>query len=144
MLSIGQVAKQTGVAVDTIRFYEKQGLLGKPPRTAGGYREYDPGTVPVLRFIARAKALGFTLREVKQLLRLHRGTRSTRADFRALAREKLADIESRIAGLVKVRDALEPLVARCDGEGPLAGCPIVEALAGETELAACHTPEGER
>src|SRR5579883_1356467 len=81
MLSIGQVAKQTGVAVDTIRFYEKQGLLGRPPRTAGGYREYDPEAVRVLRFIARAKALGFTLREVKQLLRLHRGSRSTRADF---------------------------------------------------------------
>lgn len=138
MLSIGQVAKRTRVAVDTIRFYEKQGLLGRPPRTAGGYREYDPETVRVLQFIARAKALGFTLREVKQLLRLRRGTR---ADFRALAREKLADIESRIAGLVKMRDALEPLVARCDGEGPLDGCPIVEALTGEKELAACHTME---
>lgn len=144
MLSIGQVAKRTGVPVDTIRFYEKEGLLGKPPRTAGGYREFDPETVRALRFIARAKALGFTLREVKQLLRLHRGTRSTRADFRTLAREKLLDIESRIAGLVKMRDALRPLVARCDGEGPLAGCPIVEAITGEPELAACHTLEEER
>ena len=144
MLSIGQVAKRTGVAVDTIRFYEKQGLLGKPPRTVGGYREYDQGSVRVLQFIARAKRLGFTLREVKQLLRLHRGTKSTRADFRALAREKLADIEARIAGLVKMRDALEPLVARCDGVGPLDGCPIVEALAGDTEHAACLTLEDER
>ena len=141
MLSIGQVAKQTGVAVDTIRFYEKQGLLGRPPRTAGGYREYDPEAVRVLRFIARAKALGFTLREVKQLLRLHRGSRSTRADFRTLAREKLSDIESRIAGLVKMRNALRPLVARCDGEGPLEGCPIVEALTGATEYASCHSLE---
>lgn len=141
MPSIGQVAKQTGVAVDTIRFYEKEGLLGKPPRTAGGYREFDPGTVRVLRFIARAKGLGFTLREVKQLLRLHRGTRSTRADFRALAREKLSDIEARIEGLIRMRDALEPLVERCDGVGTLDGCPIVEALTGDAEAAACHAQE---
>jgi MerR family transcriptional regulator, copper efflux regulator len=68
MLSIGQVAKRTGVAVDTIRFYEKERLLGKPPRSAGGYREYDQETVRVLRFILRAKHLGFTLSEVKELL----------------------------------------------------------------------------
>lgn len=141
MLSIGQVAKRTGVAVDTIRFYEKERLLGKPPRTAGGYREYDLGTVRVLQFILRAKQLGFTLGEVKQLLRLHRGTQSTRADFRALARNKLADIQARIAGLERMRDALLPLVARCDGVGPLDGCPIVEALTENPPEAACHAME---
>lgn len=129
MFSIGQVAKQAGVGVDTIRFYEKQGLLGKPSRTPGGYRQYDLATVRVLQFILRAKHLGFTLREVKQLLRLHSGARSTRADFRDLARGKLADIQTRIADLERMRDALLPLVARCDGTGPLDGCPIVEALA---------------
>ena len=141
MLSIGQVAKRTGVAVDTIRFYEKERLLGKPPRTAGGYREYDQETVRVLRFIRRAKHLGFTLNEVKELLRLHHGTKSTRADFRALARNKLADIQARIEGLERMRDALLPLVARCDGVGPLDGCPIVEALTEETPQPACHAPE---
>ena len=141
MLSIGQVAKETGVAVDTIRFYEKEQLLGKPARTAGGYREYDHGTVRVLQFIFRAKHLGFTLREVKQLLRLHRGTQSTRADFRALARNKLADVQARIVGLTKMRDALLPLVARCDGVGPLDGCPIVEALTEDSSRAVCHALE---
>jgi DNA-binding transcriptional MerR regulator len=140
MFSIGQVAKQVGVGVDTIRFYEKQGLLGKPSRTPGGYRKYDEGAVRVLRFILWAKHLGFTLREVKQLLRLHSGARSTRADFRALAREKLADIRARIESLERMRDALRPLVARCDGTGPLAGCPIVEALT-EGSPPACHPPE---
>ena len=141
MLSIGQVAKRTGVAVDTIRFYEKERLLGKPPRTAGGYREYDQETVRVLRFIRRAKHLGFTLSEVKELLRLHHGNRSTRADFRALARNKLADIQARIADLERMRDALLPLVARCDGVGPLDGCPIVEALTEDSSRAVCHALE---
>lgn len=130
MLSIGQVAKQAGIGVDTIRFYEKQSLLGKPPRTPGGYRTYDQSAVRVLQFIQHAKNLGFALREIKQLLRLQRGTQSTRADFRALAREKLADIQSKIETLNKMRGALLPLVARCDGVGPLDGCPIVEALTG--------------
>ena len=138
MLTIGQVAKRSGVAVDTIRFYEKERLLGKAPRSAGGYREYDQGAVRVLQFILRAKHLGFTLGEVKELLRLHHGTQSTRADFRALARGKLADVQARIAGLEKMRDALLPLVARCDGVGPLDGCPIVEALTEDAPAAACH------
>ena len=141
MLTIGQVAKRTGVAVDTIRFYEKERLLAKPPRTAGGYREYDQGTVRVLQFIRRAKHLGFALSEVKQLLRLHHGTKSTRAEFRAIAPNKLADIQARIEGLERVRDALLPLVARCDGVGPLAGCPIVDALTEEVPQHACHAPE---
>jgi MerR family copper efflux transcriptional regulator len=130
------------VAADTIRFYEKQGLRGKPPRTAGGYRSYHPGTVRVSQLIARAKHLGFTLREVKHLLWLHRGTQSTRADFRTLAREKLADIEARIAGLTRMRDALQPLVTRCDGVGPLAGCPVVGALTEDGRVAASHPQEG--
>lgn len=143
MLSIGQVAKRSGVAVDTIRFYEKQGLLGKPGRSGGGYRQYDEGAVRVLQFIRRAKHLGFTLSEVKELLRLHRGTGSTRADFRSLARGKLADIQARIAGLTKMREALLPLVVRCDGAGPLEGCPIVDALTGDAAYAEhdCHSLE---
>lgn len=141
MLSIGQVAKQVGVGVDTIRFYEKQSLLGKPSRTPGGYRTYDESTVRVLRFILQAKHLGFTLREVKELLRLHRGTHSTRADFRVLAREKLANIQARIEGLKSMRDALLPLVARCDGVGPLDGCPIVEALTKDVVHGSCHQTE---
>jgi MerR family copper efflux transcriptional regulator len=128
MPQIGWVVKQSGVAADTIRFYEKRGLLGKPPRTAGGFRDYNPQTVRVLQFIARAKQLGFTLREVKHLLRLQAGRHSTRADFRAFARGKLADIDAKIADLTRMRDALRPLVARCNGVGSLAGCPIVEAL----------------
>ncbi len=141
MLTIGQVAKRTGVGVDTIRFYEKERLLGKPPRSAGGYREYDQGAVRVLQFIRRAKHLGFTLGEVRELLRLRRGTQSTRADFRALAQAKLAAIDARIAGLERMRDALLPLVERCDGVGPLDGCPIVEALTEERTKAPCHPEE---
>ncbi|MFO0801969.1 MAG: MerR family transcriptional regulator [Gemmataceae bacterium] len=141
MLSIGQVAKQAGVGVDTIRFYEKQSLLGKPSRTPGGYRTYDESAVRVLQFILQAKHLGFTLREIKQLLLLHRGTQSTRGDFRTIAREKLADIQAKIVALKRLRDALLPLVARCDGVGPLAGCPIVEALTKDLTHEGCHKSE---
>jgi Cu(I)-responsive transcriptional regulator len=129
-LSIGDVARQANVGVETVRFYERQGLLEEPQRKASGYRQYDEGAVAVLRFIRRAKELGFTLKEIKGLLALRLDTSATRADVRKQAKEKVADIEARIADLQRMRDSLLALIKRCHGTGVASGCPIIEAIEG--------------
>ena len=132
-LTIGGVARRAGVGVETVRFYERQGLLEEPQRRASGYRQYDGGAVAVLRFIRRAKGLGFTLREVKGLLDLRLDASATRTEVRRQARAKVADIEARIADLQRMRDALLKLIKECHGDGAAAGCPILEALQGNDE-----------
>lgn len=127
-LTIGQLAKRAGVGVETVRFYERQGLLPEPDRRASGYRQYDPAAAARLRFIRRAQQLGFTLKEVRELLALRDDPDATRANVRGQALAKVADIEARIAALTRMRDALLPLTAACDGHGPAAGCPILQAF----------------
>jgi MerR family copper efflux transcriptional regulator len=129
-LTIGEVARQAGVGVETVRFYERQGLLEEPPRRASGYRQFDQDTVDVLRFIRRAKELGFTLKEVKGLLALRLDASATRAEVRQQANAKVTDIEARIADLQRMRDVLLKLVKKCHGDGAATGCPILEALQG--------------
>lgn len=131
-MTIGQVAREAGVGVETLRFYEREGLLEEPDRRDSGYRQYDPAVVDRLRFIHRAKGLGFTLREIKELLRLHADEDATRADVKRRAEEKIADIEAKIQDLRRMRAALGELAGACDGDGPLHGCPIIQALAGPT------------
>ncbi|MBA4066946.1 MAG: heavy metal-responsive transcriptional regulator [Isosphaera sp.] len=126
--TVGQVARRAGVGVETVRFYERQGLLDEPERKASGYRQYGGGDVAVLRFIRRAKQLGFTLREIKALLALRLDGSATRSDVRAQAAAKLADIGAKIRDLQRMRDALSVLTAACHGDGPATGCPILEAL----------------
>jgi Hg(II)-responsive transcriptional regulator len=127
-LTIGQVARRTGVGVETVRFYERQGLLEEPAREASGYRQYPEDAVARLRFIRRAKELGFTLREIKDLLALRLDPGATRADVRKRAEAKIADIEARVRDLQRMREALLRLTAACAGHGPVSGCPILEAL----------------
>ncbi len=129
-LSIGEVARQASVGVETVRFYERQGLLAEPQRRASGYRQYDEEAVAVLRFIRRAKELGFTLKEIKGLLALRLDASATRAEVRRQAREKVADIEGKIADLQRMRDVLQALVKTCHGNGSTTGCPILAALEG--------------
>ena len=129
-LRIGEVAKQAGVGVETVRFYEREGLLHEPERRASGYRQYDEEAVAVLRFIRRAKELGFTLKEIKSLLNLRLDTLATRADVREQAREKVADIEAKIADLQRMKDSLQKLIRKCIGHGATKGCPILDALQG--------------
>lgn len=128
-MRIGQVAEQAGVNIDTLRYYERRGLLDEPERRPSGYREYPPETVQVLRFIKRAQDLGFTLHEVQDLLRL-RQARGSRPEVRTLAEVKLHAIEEKIARLSAMRDALGVLVKSCAcGRGPATlTCPILEAL----------------
>src|SRR5690242_15027629 len=129
-LTIGDVARRAGVGVETVRFYERQGLLEEPQRRASGYRQYDDEAVAVLRFIRRAKELGFTLKEIKGLLALRLDASATRAEVREQAKAKVADIEARIADLQRMRDVLQTLIRKCHGNGAATGCPILEALQG--------------
>jgi Hg(II)-responsive transcriptional regulator len=131
-LTIGKLANAAGVGIDTVRFYERAGLLKEPHRTAAGYRLYAGSDVARLRFIRRAKALGFSLEEIAELLRLNDGG-GRRGAVRALAAQRLAEIEQKLTELSRMRDTLRHLVHQCRGEGLLAGCPIIEAvLVGET------------
>ena len=133
MLTIGQLAKEAGVGVETIRFYEREGLLAKPRRSPSGYRQYPPEAVDRVKFLRRAQRLGFTLREAKELLALRDDPDAGRRDVREKATEKLADIDARIAELQAMRAELGRLVDACDGGGPATGCPIITAIGEESD-----------
>jgi len=127
-LTIGKVAAQTGIGIDTIRFYEREGLIPAPARRPSGFRDYAPDVVTRLHFIRRAKALGFSLREIAELLSLRVDAARTCADVYGLAQAKIADIERRIGDLKRMQKALASLAAACTGKGPTGECPILEAL----------------
>ncbi len=126
-MQTGEVAARAGVNIQTLRYYERRGLLGRPPRTSSGYRRYSDETVRIVRFVKRAQELGFTLDEAEQLLRLRHVTVSRRPSVRALAVAKLADIDTRIAQLTAMRAVLKTTLSACCGDGALE-CPILEAL----------------
>jgi MerR family copper efflux transcriptional regulator len=127
-LKIGALAKAAGVPIDTVRYYERTGLLPSPSRTESGYRAYQPEAVERLRFIRNSKRLGFTLHEIAQLLELrHAGARS---EVRQSAREKVEAIDRRIAELGELRHQLVQLIEECADEQHHPDCPILEALHG--------------
>jgi MerR family copper efflux transcriptional regulator len=125
-LSIGQLARRAGVAVDTVRYYERNQLLVPAGRLDSGYRRYGDTELKRLRFIRRAKALGFTLADIRDLLSLSE-QRSVPKIKRA-AEARLADVERRMVELEQIRDALRTLVAACPGHGRADACPILNAL----------------
>ena len=127
-LTIGQLAKQADVGVETVRFYERQGLLEEPDRRASGYRQYDEGVVRRLQFIRRAKELGFTLKEIRDLLSLRVDPTTTCADVKQRAESKLTDIEQKIRTLQRMKRALVKVTNSCSGSGPTSECPILEAI----------------
>ena len=127
-LKSSEVAKQGGVNLETIRYYERRGLLPKPPRTPSGYRTFDREAVRRLRFIKQAQALGFSLKEISELLSLRVDPRRSCGDVRARAEAKLADIEEKIRSLHAMKKTLARFIAACSGRGPVSGCPILEAL----------------
>ena len=137
-LSIGQVARRAGIGVETVRFYERQGLLEEPPRSGAGYREYPEAVVSRIHFIKRAKELGFTLKEIKELLSLRLDQTTTCADVKSRAEAKIADIEAKIRSLQSMKAALAKLTAACSGRGSHSECPILEALE-QTEEAGCKS-----
>jgi MerR family mercuric resistance operon transcriptional regulator len=128
-LTIGRLAKAAGVGVETIRFYEREGLIKKPAHQAGeGYRKYAPETVQRLGFIRRAKDLGFSLKEIRELLNLRASSKGKCASVKTKAQNKIADVERKIADLVAIKTALEALVSTCASEAPTSLCPILDAL----------------
>lgn len=129
-LTIGKVAERAGVGVETVRFYERKGLLDEPPRTASGYRQFDEGVIKRLEFISRAKELGFTLNEIKELLSLRVERRTCSANVRAKADAKIVDIESKISTLRGMKEALIRLTKACAEAESTGECPILEALDG--------------
>jgi len=132
-MRIGELAKQTGFQVETLRFYEKEGLLNPASRTESGYREYSGESLKQLRFIKQAKSVGFSLKEITELLalRVERDQRSC-GDVKELAEQKLIQIEKKIGELVSMRNALRKISdACCGGSEPATFCTILNALDGE-------------
>jgi MerR family mercuric resistance operon transcriptional regulator len=128
VLGIGALARASGVGIDTIRFWERQGLLPAPPRTAGGRRFYDRGAIDRLRFLRHARELGFPLAEIRTLLALAQGAAGGCSEVQALAARHLAGVRDRLERLRRMQAALEATLERCArGEGP--PCPLIEALA---------------
>lgn len=130
-LTIGQLARQAGVGVETVRFYERQGLLQEPARKGSGYRQYDEEVIERLLFIRAAKELGFTLNEIKELLSLRLDPASSCADVKQRAEAKIADIDNKLRTLRKMKQALIQLTKSCSGEAPTTECPILESLEGK-------------
>jgi MerR family transcriptional regulator, copper efflux regulator len=132
-LTIGRLAQLGGVNLETIRYNERQGLLPEPPRTAAGYRIFPREAAWRLRFIKRAQELGFSLNEIGELLDLRIRPGAKRADMKARAEAKIADIDQKITTLQAMKKTLRQLTERCDGCGPLAECPILESFDKERE-----------
>jgi MerR family copper efflux transcriptional regulator len=127
-LTIGRLATEAGVNLETVRYYERRGLLPKPPRSASGYRLFPAEAARRLRFIRRAQELGFSLSEIRELLSLRVSRTSTKAEVKTRAEAKLADIEARIKSLESMKKTLRKLTKVCIGCGPIAECPILESL----------------
>jgi len=130
-ITIGRLAKAAGVNIDTIRYYERHGLLPRATRRESGYREYSRDDVARLSFVRRAKELGFSLSDIAELLSLsadrHNGVRGVKRK----AEQRVADVEQKIRELQRVRRGLKKLIAACPGHGELATCPIVAALSAD-------------
>src|SRR5579871_5088251 len=127
-MTIGQVAKLAGVGVETIRFYEREGLLNKPKRRQSGYRVFTSEVVARIRFIKKAKQLGFSLREIRELLFLRVDSRATAADLKKRVDGKIIEIDYRLNDLKRMRGGLVRLSKACVGKGPIGECPLLDAL----------------
>lgn len=128
-MTIGELARRAGVNVQTVRYYERRGLLAEPHRTPSGYRQYTDATLDRLRFIKRAQELGFTLSEIEELLVLRLDPRTTAAQVKARAEAKIEDVDRRIHDLERIRHALTHLAGRCrGGHGPVGDCPLLDVM----------------
>ena len=137
-MRIGKVSREAGVNVQTLRYYERRGLLPKTGRLASGYREYDPATVGRIRFIKNAQELGFTLNEIGELLALRNTRSESQREVRALATRKIEEMERRIRQLTQMRDELAALVERCGEAQCKDDCVIIDAFDEGNE--ACRSP----
>lgn len=130
----GEVAAQAGVTVQTLRYYERRGLVPEPPRAPSGYRAYPAEVVATIRFVKRAQDLGFTLDEITELLHLADGGPDGCEPTRAVAESRMLDLERKISDLQRMHDSLAELIATCDRPRADRSCPLLQAL---------HTDRGE-
>lgn len=137
--SIGELSAQSGVASQAIRYYEQEKLMPAPQRTESNYRRYPAAALARLEFIVHAKQWGFTLDEIRELLMLQ-DANGDRSQAKRIAAEKLTKIREQIRNLSRIEAVLSKTLAECSGEGPMKGCPIVEAIADEQqrELSGCN------
>jgi MerR family mercuric resistance operon transcriptional regulator len=126
--TIGEVAKQAQVRIETLRYYERTGLVASPPRNASNYRLYPQETVRRVQFIKRTQELGFSLKEIMELLALRASPETPCADIRSRAFDKITAIEEKIRTLNAMKHALAKLVDACSGQGEITDCPILAAL----------------
>lgn len=136
-MKIGEVAAEAGVSVQTVRFYERSGILPEPPRSPSGYRSYGQDDLQRVRFVRRAKELGFTLSEVRELLDLRVDPRRTADDVRSRAEVKIQTTRSKIRDLQRIEHALQHLVDSCQAHGSPDACALMHAIGAEY-----HEPEG--
>jgi len=127
-LTIGQLARKAQVNVETVRYYERRGLMPEPLRRESGYRQYSEPDVTRIKFIKRAQGLGFTLKEISELLSLRVDPDTTCGDVKRRAEVKIADMEEKIKALQRMKRALTKLASTCRGRGPTTECPILEVL----------------
>ncbi|WP_445679711.1 Cu(I)-responsive transcriptional regulator [Radicibacter daui] len=128
-MNVGEAARQSGLPVKTLRYYDEIGLVRPSARTDAGYRDYSANDVSMLRFVQRSRSLGFSVEECTALLDLYRDRNRASADVREMARQRVSDIERKIAELEEMRATLGHLIDRCHGDNR-PECPILEDLAG--------------
>ena len=128
ILSVGQVAQRARVGLETVRFYEREGELSEPPRRASGYRQYSEQVVTRLHFIKRAQKLGFSLKEISELLRLRVDAQTSCEEVKQRTEAKIAEVERKLVELQRMRQALLQVHSLCTGQGPTGRCPMLDAL----------------
>lgn len=133
IFSIGQVARRACVGVETVRFYEREGLLEEPVRRASGYRQYSEEAVKQIRFIKRAQQLGFSLKEIQELLTLRVDGQTSCEQVKERAEAKIVSVEQKIAELQRMRQALLQVASLCSGGDPSSRCPMLDALDHDSE-----------
>lgn len=133
-LTIKRVAEKSSVGIETIRFYERKGLIEPAPRTASGYRLFSEHTVKRVRFIKRAQALGFSLLEIRDLLSLRQNAPNARQEIYQKTVKKIDLVSEKINALQKIKRVLSDLASCCKGQGSIEDCPIIETFESETPL----------
>lgn len=127
-MKIGEVAKQSDVGIETIRYYEREGLLAEPKRRPSGYRQYDQSVVARLQFIRRTKELGFTLAEIRELLGLWFDANTRCEHVRHRAEQKITDIDDKIRSLQKMKRSLKRVISECESKDSIGDCPLLEGI----------------